>query len=331
MPEQNPRQRWMIIAAFAAVYIIWGSTYLAIAIGIETLPGWLMIGIRFLVAGSVMFVIARLKGAKMPSFIGWRTAAIVGILLLVGGNGGVVWAEQKLPSGLTALIVAIIPLWISGIDAIRPGGNRLTLRGALGLVVGMIGLVILIGPDQIRGTGNIDLPSVGVLLLATFAWSFGTVYPRMKSAQLPESPLMATAAEMLTAGVAITIIALSMGQIQSFDPAAISLRSWAALAYLIVFGSIVAFTAYVWLVNTVAPARVATYAYVNPVVAVALGAVILSEPMTVEMLIAAPIIILGVALINTGKKAKAPASQPVAEPLVRDIRIAESVAAAAEK
>lgn len=309
--SDDKRKRWLIVASFAAVYIIWGSTYLAIRVGIQTIPGWLMIAIRFLIAGSIMFVIARLSGAKMPNLVGWRTAAIVGILLLVGGNGGVVWAEQKLPSGLTALIVAIVPLWVSVIDAVRPGGNPLTRRRILGLVLGMTGLVILIGPDQIAGTGHIDIVSVGVIMVGTFAWSFGTVYPRMKSARLPDSPLMSTAVEMLVSGVVLTIIALMTGQLQTFNPAAVSLNSWVALAYLIAFGSVVAFTAYVYLVSKVAPSRVATYAYVNPVVAVVLGAVLLSEPITVEILIAAPIIILGVVMINTSQpKAAVVAPEP---------------------
>jgi len=328
----DQKRRWLIIVSFAAIYLIWGSTYLGISVAIQTIPGWLMIAIRFLIAGSIMFVIARLSGAKMPTRVGLRTAAIVGVLLLVGGNGGVVWAEQKLASGLTALIVAIIPLWVSSIDAVRPGGNPLTGRRILGLVLGLTGLVILIGPDQIMGTGHIDILSVGVLMLGTFAWSFGTVYPRMKGAQLPASPLMAAATENLTAGVVVAVIAFATGQLQSFNPAAVSLESWLALAYLTAFGSVVAFTAYMYLVSAVAPSRVATYAYVNPVVAMILGSLILREPITIPMLVAAPIIISGVVLINTSKsKAAVAAPQPAAEPAGLELRARPTEAVIAEK
>lgn len=293
---------WKLLLAFGLVYVIWGSTYLAIRIAVETIPPYVMAAIRFVIAGAIMFVIARASGAKMPTRLDWRSGLIIGGLLLLGGNGGVSYAEQKLPSGLAALLVATVPLWMALIEWLRPGGVRPPVQGIIGLVVGFGGMIVLVGPDKILAGHGIDLLSLGVILLATILWATGSIYSRTDHAHLPESPLMATAVEMLAGGVLIVVFAGITGEFNAFHPAQVSNSSLLALAYLVVFGSLVAYTSYVWLLQVSTPARVSTYAYVNPVVAVGLGWLILSEPLTREMAIATPLILMAVILITTAKK-----------------------------
>jgi len=293
---------WKLMVAFGLVYLIWGSTYLAIRIGVETMPPYVMAGIRFMIAGVLMFVIARASGAKMPSRLDWRSGLIIGGLLLLGGNGGVSYAEQKLPSGLAALLVATVPMWMALIEWLRPGGNRPSIQVIIGLVVGFGGMIVLVGPDKILAGHGIDLPSLGVILVGTILWATGSIYSRTEHAHLPESPLMATAVEMLAGGVLIVVFAGITGEFGHFNPAQVSASSLLALGYLIVFGSLVAYTCYTWLLQVSTPARVSTYAYINPVVAVILGWLILSEPLTRDMAIATPLILMAVVLITTARK-----------------------------
>ena len=293
---------WKLMVAFGLVYLIWGSTYLAIRIGVETMPPYVMAGIRFMIAGVLMFVIARASGAKMPSRLDWRSGLIIGGLLLLGGNGGVSYAEQKLPSGLAALLVATVPMWMALIEWLRPGGNRPSIQVIIGLVVGFGGMIVLVGPDKILAGHGIDLPSLGVILVGTILWATGSIYSRTEHAHLPESPLMATAVEMLAGGVLIVVFAGITGEFSHFNPAQVSASSLLALGYLIVFGSLVAYTCYTWLLQVSTPARVSTYAYINPVVAVILGWLILSEPLTRDMAIATPLILMAVVLITTARK-----------------------------
>ena len=293
---------WKLLVAFGLVYLIWGSTYLAIRIAVETIPPYVMAGIRFVIAGVIMFVIARASGAKMPSRLDWRSGLIIGGLLLLGGNGGVSFAEQKLPSGLAALLVATVPMWMALIEWLRPGGVQPPVQAIIGLVVGFGGMIVLVGPDKVLAGQGVDLLSLGVILLATILWAAGSIYSRTEHAHLPESPLMATAVEMLAGGVLIVVFAGIIGEYKAFHPAQVSASSLLALSYLIVFGSLVAYTCYVWLLQVSTPARVSTYAYVNPVVAVVLGWLILSEPLTRDMAIATPMILAAVILITTAKK-----------------------------
>ncbi|MEW5926699.1 MAG: drug/metabolite exporter YedA [Gemmatimonadota bacterium] len=292
--------RAQVVAAFAAVYVVWGSTYLAILFAIETIPPFLMAGARFLVSGAALYAWTRSRGAPRPTRANWRAAAVVGAFLLVGGNGGVVWAEQRVPSGLAALLVATVPLWMVLLDWWRGGGARPRGRTWAGIAVGFLGLGILVGPAELLGGGAADPLGAGVLVLASVLWAIGSVYSRR--AALPESPFQATAMEMLAGGALLVLVGSAAGEWGRLDPAAVSGRSLLALAYLVVFGSCVGFTAYIWLLRHVEVAKVSTYAYVNPVVAVFLGWLLAGEPVTARTLAAAAVIVVAVAFITSSRK-----------------------------
>jgi drug/metabolite transporter (DMT)-like permease len=288
--------RGRVLTAFAAIYLIWGSTYLAIRFAIETLPPFLMASTRFLVAGALLYGWMRLRGAPRPTAVHWRSTILVGGLLLLGGNGAVVWAQQVVPSGVAALLVAIVPVWMVLLEWARRGGHRPTGATVAGLVLGMAGLVLLVGPGQLAGAGRIHPVGAGVLVLGSLSWAAGSIYSR--GARLPPSPFMAGGMEMLAGGALLGVAGLVTGE--RLTPLQASPASLLALLYLIVFGSLIGFTAYIWLLRVVPPARVATYAYVNPVVAVFLGWALASEPLTLRMLLAAAVIVAGVAIITTG-------------------------------
>lgn len=290
-----------LVAAFAAVYLVWGSTYLAIRFAIETLPPFLMAGARFLAAGGVLYAVMRARGEPRPSPVHWRSAAVVGGLLLFLGNGGVVWAEQTVPSGVAALLVATLPLWMVLLEWARPGGERPTGRVVAGLVVGFAGLVLLVGPSELVGGQRVDPVGAGVVLFAALAWAAGSIYSR--SAPLPSSPFLATGMEMLAGGALLVAAGAVTGELGALDPAGVSARSALALAYLVVFGSLVGFTAYIWLLRVSTPSRVSTYAYVNPVVAVLLGWALAGEPLSARVLGAAAVIIAAVVLITRSRAA----------------------------
>lgn len=291
--------RTKLLLAFAALYTVWGSTYLAIRIAIETLPGFLMAGVRFLIAGSALYAYARLRrGTPRPGAAQWRSTAVVGALLLLGGNGGVVWAEQRVASGPASLIVATVPLWMVLLDWARPGGRRPSLGLAAGLALGTLGLLALVGVGVFTGHGEVDAVGTLVLVLSAMSWAAGSVYAQ--HALLPASPLLATGMQMLVGGVLLTGAAVVAGQ-TSVNVDAVTLRSVLALLYLIVFGSLIGFTAYVWLLQVAPPARVSTYAYVNPVVAVLLGWAVLDEPLTARTWVAAAVIVAAVAIITLSR------------------------------
>lgn len=288
-----------ITAAFAAVYVVWGSTYLAIRFGVETIPPFIMAGTRFVFAGLLLYAWARYRGASPPTLIEWRSAAIIGILLLFVGNGGVSWAEQTVPSGIAALLVATVPMWIVMLDWLMHGTSRPRPGVVVGLAVGFIGVLMLIGPDQILGYNQFDLMGVGVLLIATISWAIGSLYSRR--AILPSSPLLATSMEMLAGGMVLWLTAALTGEFENFSLDHVSVRSWLSVAYLSVFGSIVGFTAYVWLLRVAHTAHVATYAYVNPVIAIFLGWALAGERFTNQMFVAAMVIVAAVVLIITNQ------------------------------
>lgn len=287
-----------VLAAFVALYIIWGSTYLAILFAIETIPPFLMAGIRFLVAGSILYVWGRARGAARPVRREWVAASVVGGLLLLGGNGAVVWAEQRVPSGAAALLVATVPLWMVVLDWLRPGGVRPTGRVVLGLAVGFAGLGLLVGPSDLGG-GSIDVIGALVLVIGSLSWASGSIYAR--GAKLPSSPLLVNGMEMLAGGVLLVLAGLVTGEASALNLAAVSGRSLAALAYLVVFGSLIGYSAYTYLLGATTPARVSTYAYVNPVVAVFLGWALAGEPLTPRVLVATAVILGAVALITLSR------------------------------
>lgn len=288
----EPRQG-KIIAAFAAVYLIWGSTYLAIRFAIETIPPHLMAAARFLVAGAILYAWARLRGAPRPTFVNWRAAAVIGGLLLLGGNGAVVWAETRVPSGVTSLLVATVPIWMALIEGLRNGGRRPATAVIAGLVLGLGGLALLLAPGRLAG--RVDLLGAGALILGSFSWAFGSLLSR--TAKLPRSGFLAAAMEMVAGGVWLLLFGLVTGQAGRLTMSALSTKSLVSLAYLIVFGSLIGFTAYIWLLGATTASRVSTYAYVNPVVAVLLGWAFAGEPMTTRTALAATVIVGAVALI----------------------------------
>ncbi|MGD8624726.1 MAG: EamA family transporter [Anaerolineae bacterium] len=289
-----------LVAAFGAVYLIWGSTYLAIRLAIDTLPALTMAGVRFLIAGTLLYLWARWRGARRgaprPAAVHWRSAAVLGGLMLLAGNGGVTWAEQRVPTGLVALLIGSVPLWMALLEAIRRGGSRPTGRSILGLVLGFGGVAWLVGPSRLAGGPGIDLLGAGVVLVGSLGWAAGSLYSRQ--APQPDAPLLGTAMEMLAGGALLLLAGGLGGEWQRLDVAAVSPRSLLALGYLVVFGSIVAFTAYLWLLRNTTPARVSTYAYVNPLVAVFLGWAVLGEALTVQIALAAAVILAGVVLIT---------------------------------
>jgi drug/metabolite transporter (DMT)-like permease len=294
--------KWKIWAALLSVYIIWGSTYLAIQYAVESMPPFLMASVRFLIAGSILYIWRRLAGDEPPKSVHWRSTAVIGLFLLVGGNGGVVWAEQRVPSGITSVLIASTPFWLVLIDAIRPGGNRPSVRTLIGVLLGFVGILWMIDPFRDQASlGSIDITGAIVILIGALLWATGSIYGRQ--AELPKSPLLTTGMEMLTGGAGLLVLASVSGEWGRLDFQAIQQSSILGFLYLIVFGSWIAYSAYSWLLRVAPIPLVATYAYVNPLVAIFLGVVIAKEPLTLRTLVAAFIIIGAVALINATRKA----------------------------
>jgi drug/metabolite transporter (DMT)-like permease len=322
MPELSPSKislRGRIALAFAAIYLIWGSTYLAIRFAIETIPPYLMGGVRFLIAGGVLYAVLRWRGVRAPSRRQWRAALIVGGLLLWGGNGGVMIAEQYVPSSLAALIVAMVPLWMVLLnwrwsDRVRPSPGTL-----LGVGLGLVGIALIAAPGQAAAEGAVNPIGLLILVLASLSWSIGSLYSRKSS--LPANALLATSLEMLAGGALLLIAGLLLGQGAQIRFDHISLLSLAALGYLIVFGSLIGFTAYVWLLKVSTPARVSTYAFVNPVVAVFLGGVFAGEELSLRVLVAAAVIIVAVMLITLNQTTRSSRAVPVREVVEASPRI----------
>lgn len=290
--------RTKVILAFAAVYVIWGSTYLAILYAIDTLPPFIMAGTRFVLAGALLYAWARSRGVASPTRMQWTACAVAGLLMLMGGNGAVVWAEQRVASGVAALLVAIVPCWMVLLEWLR-GGMQPTRRIIAGLALGLLGLALLVGPEALIGGGRVDAIGAIVLVFGGLAWAAGSLYSRGR--KLP-APRIATAAQMLTGGAGLLALGSLTGEWARLDPAAVSARSLLALLYLVVFGSLIAFSAYVWLLRVSTPAKVSTYAYVNPVVAVLLGWTFAGEALTWRMIVASAVIVTGVALITISRK-----------------------------
>ncbi len=294
--------RWRIVAAFAAIYLIWGSTYLAIRFAIETIPPYFMGGARFLIAGGVLYAVLRWRGVKAPSRLQWRAALIVGGLLLWGGNGGVIVAEQYVPSNLAALIVAMVPLWMVLLNWWWGDRTRPSVGMRLGVGLGLVGIALIAAPGQAVAEETVNPIGLWILILASLSWSIGSLYSRRAS--LPSNALMSTALEMLAGGALMLITGLLSGQGTQIHFDRISLLSLSALGYLVVFGSLIGFTAYVWLLKVSTPARVSTYAFVNPVVAVFLGWIFAGEELSLRVLLAAAIIIVAVMLITLNQAAR---------------------------
>jgi drug/metabolite transporter (DMT)-like permease len=293
-----------VAVALATVYLVWGSTYLAIRVTDRSMPPLLMSSARFLVAGVALYAFSS-RGRARPTLREWGAAAVVGAGLLLVGNGGVAWAETRLESGLAALIVAIIPLWVAILDRIC-FGQRLSPPAIVGLFAGFGGVVLLVRPG-----GGIDVVPVLALVVATAAWAAGSLYAR--GAPLPRSPLLSASMQMVSASVMLGIAGIAGGEVADVHRDAFAAKPVVSFAYLVVVGSLVAFSAYAWLLKNVQISVVSTYAFVNPVVAVALGTLLLGEPITGTTLVAGAAIVLAVVLIVTARapRSRAPRREAV--------------------
>jgi drug/metabolite transporter (DMT)-like permease len=287
--------------ALIAVYICWGSTYLAIRFAVETIPPFLMAGFRFLVAGFILYAWRRLSGDAAPARIEWRSTAIIGMFLLLGGNGSVVWAEQKVASGVTSLVLASTPLFMVIMDALLPRGKRPSLLTVIGVLLGFSGIALLVIRPEPE-SGGLDPWGVAALILASFLWSVGSLYAR--DARLPSSPLLGTGMEMLAGGAGLVILGTLTGEWSSLNPSRIALHSLWGVAYLIVFGSLVGFAAYTWLLRAAPISLVSTYAFVNPLIAIFIGYSLGNEPLGYRTLLATVIIVSSVAMINLARTSK---------------------------
>jgi drug/metabolite transporter (DMT)-like permease len=291
-------------SALWIVYLVWGSTYLGIRWADETMPPFPMLAVRFVVAGLLLAAFCARRGLVRPTRRQWRDAAIVGTLLASFGNGGVGWAETRIDSGLAALIVAVIPLWIAVLDRLFLGG-RLSVRGIVGIAIGLAGVAVLVNPGA-----SGELAGMVVVLCGSFAWASGSIYATR--ADRPDDPLLGVALQMLCGGLVLAV--MGAGQWSRVDLAAVSTRSALSLVYLILVGSVVAYTAYGWLLHNAPPTLVATYAYVNPVVAVLLGTLLADETLSARTLAGGAVIVVAVVLIVTAKP-RAVEAEPALEPV----------------
>lgn len=298
---------WKIYGGFAIIYIVWGSTYLAIRIGVMEMPPFLMAGMRFTAAGLLMFVWMLATGTPFPTWKEWRAATLLGFLMFLVDYACLFWAEQRIPSGIAAVILAMIPVCITLMEIIFLRTLRLTVRLAAGLAVGILGVAVLMNPHASMGEAPLDRRGAVALLVACFGWSVGTIVT--KKLTLPTSKAMSAATQMLTGGVQLLLLSAVAGEFTRFHAAQISGRAWFSLVYLIIAGSIIAFTAYVWLLYHTSPTKVGTYAYVNPVVAVVLGSLIGGEIVGYRTIFGALLILASVAAITTAK-GKQPAAMP---------------------
>jgi len=288
--------------ALLSLYIVWGSTYLAIRFSVETIPPFLHASLRFLISGAILFLWRHMAGDEKPTIGNWKSTAIVGTLLLLGGNGLVALAEKSVPSGIAALMISTSPFWLVLFESLRSRGNKPTWLSILGLIIGFGGVFILIGPTELTGSTGQKFDTFGVILLlcAPFLWSLGSIYAR--GADMPKSTLMSTGMQMLVGSVALFIVSVVTGELNGFSFGQVSMRSWWGLIYLITFGSLVGFVAYGWLLHNAPVSLFSTYAYVNPVVAVFLGWLLAGEALNARIAVASAIIIGSVFLINYARQ-----------------------------
>jgi drug/metabolite transporter (DMT)-like permease len=295
MADSGPRERRLAYFAWIAVCLIWGTTYLGIRITLETIPPWLMSGMRWIVAGTMLGGYLLARGERLPSARAWSGITFLGVTLLVLGNGGVVWAEQYVPSGLAAVIVAASPFWMAGVEALRQDGEKLTLRTLAGLAVGFCGILLLVWPDLTGGTaaGRGFVAGVIALQIACLGWSVGSSYSRRHARS--ENIFMITAAQMLTGGVMMLALGAVQGEWRALH---FSARSAAALAYLSTIGALGGFVAYTYALRHLSVSLVSLYAYINPVIAVFLGVTLMGEPFDSRMAFAAALVLAGVAIVR---------------------------------
>ena len=291
---------WKILLAFGIIYVVWGSTFLAIRIGVHEVPPFLLAAVRFFTAGLVLYAWLRLKGTPAPNRREWVSASALGALIFLFDYGCLFWAEQRVPSGVTAVVLAIIPAFIALLEIIFLHTQKLTLRLGLALAVGIVGVAVLMNRSFSLSEAPIDRAGALALLVASATWAVATILPRRLP--LPESKAMSAAAQMVTGGAMLFVLAAVSREFAGFHVQAVSRSAWFALIYLIIAGSIVGFTAYVWLLHYESPTKVGTYAYVNPVVAVCLGYFFGGESIGARTLLGTLLVLVSVVTITTTKK-----------------------------
>ena len=297
--------KWKVLLAFAIIYLVWGSTFLAIRIGVQEVPPFLLAGMRFIAAGGVMCVWMMARGERAPTGRQWAAVLLVSVLIFVFDYGLVFWAEQRVPSGITAVMLATIPAFMALSEIILLRTQRLTLRLALALLVGIGGVMVLVSRSLNLGGAPINSAGAIALTIAAVSWSLASVLTL--KLPLPPSKVMNSGAQMLAGGLLLAMAAVGLGELRNFHPSAVSLAAWVSLAYQIVPGSIIAFTAYLWLLHNASPTKVGTYAYVNPVVAVTIGYFFAHESLDQRVILGTLLVLVSVVLITTTRAKKAPA------------------------
>ncbi|HEX4300759.1 MAG TPA: EamA family transporter [Gammaproteobacteria bacterium] len=290
---------WKVLLAYAIIYFVWGSTYLAIRVGVLEMPPLLMAAIRFLIAGLLLYGWTVWRGERTPSARQWASISLLAFFIFAVDYGLVFWAEQRVPSGVTAIVMATISAFMALFEIIFLRTQRLTWRLSLALLIGLAGVAVLVSRSLDLGDAPIDKLGAVALLVGAIAWAVASVFARTQP--LPESKSMSSGAQMLVGGVMLALTSFALGEFHDFHPAAISFAAWFSLLYLIVPGSIIAFTAYVWLLHRESPTRVGTYAYVNPVVAVFVGYFLGGEDLGVRTILGALFVLISVVMITTGK------------------------------
>src|SRR5579863_772817 len=303
MPTPAHPRPWKTLLAFAIIYFVWGSTFLFIRIGVREVPPFLLAAIRFLLAGLILYIWMLAHGERPPSSRQWTSASILAILIFVLDYGLLFWAEQRVPSGLAAVMLATIPVFMALSEIIILRTQRLTARLALALLIGIAGVAVLVSRSLNLGGAPVDTMGAVALIIAAISWSIASALSR--KLPLPSSKVMSSGAQMLAGGVFLTVTAAALGEFRNFHPAAVSRQAWLALLYLTVAGSIVGFTAYVWLLHHESPTKVGTYAYVNPVVAVLLGYFFGGESLGLRTILGAALILVSVIVITTTPKPSA--------------------------
>ncbi len=313
MQPMSPRPAWKTLLAFAIIYFVWGSTFLAIRVGVSEVPPLLLAALRFVVAGLVLYGWTIALGERTPDRRQWMSAFLLALLIFVGDYGLLFWAEQRVPSGLAAVMMATIPVFMALSEIIFLRTQRLTVRLVLALLIGIAGVAVLVSRSLNLGGAAIDGAGAVALIIGSINWSIASVLSR--KLPLPSSKMMSSAAQMLAGGVLLTIASAALGEFRAFHPEAVSLAAWLALVYLIVAGSIAGFTAYVWLIHHESPTKVGTYAYVNPVVAVLLGYFLGGEAIGLRTILGTVFVTVSVVVITTtrAKKRITTSENPAAE------------------
>jgi drug/metabolite transporter (DMT)-like permease len=303
-PEPRPAA-WKILLAFAIIYFVWGSTFLAIRVGVREVPPLILAAIRFSIAGLALYAWISARGEKQPTAREWRSASLLGLVIFVFDYGLLFWSEQRVPSGVAAVMLATIPVFMALSEIIFLRTQRLTLRLVVALLIGIFGVAVLMAHSLNLGGAPVDKLGALALIFASISWSIASIFSR--KLPLPPSKLMSSAAQMLTGGALLTILAAALGEFHNFHPAVVSRAVWLSLLYLIVAGSIIGFTAYVWLLHHESPTKVGTYAYVNPIVAVLVGYFLGGEELTTRTILGSLCILVSVIVITT-----MPAKKPAA-------------------